>query len=86
MSKDTLAKHNKFICKHSLDLTLLSDEEGSLCEAYGVWVEKNLYGRKYMGIERATCLIDAQGKIAHIWRKVKVNDHVEDVLGEAKSL
>ncbi|MAH05875.1 MAG: thioredoxin-dependent thiol peroxidase [Pseudomonadota bacterium] len=86
VSKDTLAKHNKFICKHSLDLTLLSDEEGSLCEAYGVWVEKNLYGRKYMGIERATFLIDAQGKIAHIWRKVKVKDHVEDVLEKAKSL
>lgn len=86
VSKDTQAKHNKFICKHSLDLTLVSDEEGTLCESYGVWVEKSLYGRKYMGIERATFLVDADGKIAHIWRKVKVNGHVEDVLEKAKAL
>ena len=86
VSKDTVAKHDKFIDKHQLDLTLVSDEEGQACEAYGVWVEKNMYGRKYMGIERATYLINAEGKIAHIWRKVKVKEHVEAVLEEAKKL
>ena len=86
ISKDKVAKHDKFITKYDLDLTLVSDEEGAACEAFGVWVEKNLYGKKYMGIERATFLIGKDGKIAHIWRKVKVKEHVEAVLEQAKGL
>jgi peroxiredoxin Q/BCP len=86
ISKDKVAKHDKFITKYDLDLTLVSDEEGAACEAFGVWVEKNLYGKKYMGIERATFLIGKDGKIAHIWRKVKVKEHVEAVLEQAKQL
>jgi len=85
-SKDTAAKHDKFIEKHALDVALISDEEGALMEAYGVWVEKNMYGRKYMGIERATYLIDAKGIIRQIWRKVRVKGHVEAVLEAAKAL
>jgi peroxiredoxin Q/BCP len=84
ISKDKVAKHDKFIDKHNLDLTLIADEDGAACEAFGVWVEKNLYGRKYMGIERATFLIDADGKVLHVWRKVKVKEHVEAVLAEAQ--
>ena len=86
ISKDKVAKHDKFIDKHALNLTLVADEDGAACEAFGVWVEKNLYGRKYMGIERATFLLDQDGKIAHIWRKVKVKEHVEAVLEQAKQL
>lgn len=86
MSKDTAAKHDKFIGKHDLTVTLASDEEGSCIENYGVWVEKNMYGRKYMGIERATFLIDKNGIIQNIWRKVKVKVHVEAVLEAAKGL
>jgi peroxiredoxin Q/BCP len=84
ISKDKVAKHDKFIDKHSLDLTLIADEEGTACAEFGVWVEKNLYGRKYMGIERATFLIDAEGKVLQVWRKVKVKEHVEAVLSEAQ--
>tara|TARA_R110000868_G_scaffold173548_1_gene409714 strand:- start:985 stop:1464 length:480 start_codon:yes stop_codon:yes gene_type:complete len=84
ISKDKVAKHDKFIEKHSLDITLIADEEGAACETFGVWVEKNLYGRKYMGIERATFLIDAKGKVLQVWRKVKVKEHVEAVLAEAE--
>lgn len=80
ISKDTVAKHGKFRAKYNLSVPLLSDEEGSVCSDYGVWVEKNMYGRKYMGIERATFLIDESGKIAEIWRKVKVPGHAEAVL------
>jgi peroxiredoxin Q/BCP len=65
---------------------LLTDEDGSMCEAYGVWVEKNMYGKKSMGIERATYLIDAEGKVAQVWRKVKVPGHVEDVLCAVQAL
>ncbi|RED53651.1 thioredoxin-dependent thiol peroxidase [Aestuariispira insulae] len=86
VSKDTVAKHDKFKAKYELPFTLASDEDGSVCEAYGTWVEKNMYGRKYMGIERATFLIDAEGKLARIWRKVKVKGHVEDVLEAVKAL
>ncbi len=86
MSKDTAAKHDKFIAKHNLSVLLASDESGAALEAYGVWVEKNMYGRKYMGTERATFLIDKQGKIAQIWRKVKVADHVDVVLEAAQAL
>ena len=78
-SKDSVAKHEKFAAKYELPFPLLSDEDGTLCEDYGVWVEKNMYGRKYMGIERTTFLIDENGKIEQIWRKVKVKDHIKDI-------
>ena len=81
-----MAKHDKFTAKHDLTVPLLSDENGEITEAYGVWVEKNMYGKKSMGIERATYLIDAQGDIAKIWRKVKVPGHVEAVLDAVKAL
>ncbi|MFA3917874.1 peroxiredoxin [Ruegeria hyattellae] len=84
ISRDTVAKHDKFVAKHGLTTTMLSDAESDVCEQYGVWVEKNMYGRKSMGIERATYLIDAAGRIAHIWRKVKVPGHVEEVLQAVK--
>ena len=80
ISKDTVAKHDKFTAKHDLTVPLLSDAEGAVCEAYGVWVEKNMYGKKSMGIERATYLIAADGTIAQVWRKVKVPGHAEAVL------
>lgn len=79
ISKCSVSKHDKFKAKYDLNFPLASDEDGDACERYGVWVEKNMYGRKYMGIERATFLIDESGKIAQIWRKVKVKDHIEDV-------
>ena len=84
VSKDTVAKHDKFIAKHELDVVLGSDEDGAMIENYGVWVEKNMYGRKYMGIERATYLIGPDGKILEIWRKVRVKDHVTKVLEAVK--
>ena len=86
VSKDSPAKHDKFKAKYDLNFPLAADEDGQLCEAYGVWVEKNMYGRKYMGIERTTFLIDEQGTIQHIWRKVKVKDHIEDVAQTLESL
>ena len=86
ISRDTVAKHDKFVAKHSLTTPLLSDAESTVCEDYGVWVEKNMYGRKSMGIERSTFLIDADGKIAQIWRKVKVPGHVDAVLEAVKAL
>jgi len=84
VSKDTVKKHDKFIAKYDLGIPLISDEEGAICENYGVWVEKSMYGKTYMGIERATFLIAADGKIAQIWRKVKVAGHVEAVLAAVK--
>ncbi|MDC0135320.1 peroxiredoxin [Sulfitobacter sp.] len=86
ISRDTMAKHDKFAAKHDLTVPLLSDEEGTVTEAYGVWVEKNMYGKKSMGIERATYLISADGNIAQIWRKVKVPGHVEEVLEAVRAL
>lgn len=86
VSKDTVAKHDKFKAKYDLTFPLASDEDGAVCEAYGTWVEKSMYGRKYVGIDRATFLIDGDGKLAKIWRKVKVPGHVEDVLAAVKSL
>ena len=86
VSKDTIAKHDKFRDKYDLSVTLLSDAEGDVCERYGVWVETNMYGKKYMGIERATFLIDGDGKIARIWRKVKVPGHAEAVLEAVNEL
>ncbi len=84
VSKDTVAKHETFIAKHDIDVVLGSDEDGSMIEDYGVWVEKNMYGKKYMGIERATYLIGPDGKILEIWRKVRVKDHVETVLNAVR--
>lgn len=78
-SKDSVKSHDKFIAKHNLKIPLLSDEEGALVEKYGVWVEKNMYGRKYMGIERATFLIDETGTVRQIWRKVRVAGHIDAV-------
>ena len=86
ISKDSVAAHGKFIDKYGLKVALVSDTEGEALEAYGVWVEKNMYGRKYMGIERATFLIDRDGRIARVWRKVKVPGHAEAVLVEARAL
>ncbi|WP_373088497.1 thioredoxin-dependent thiol peroxidase [Sneathiella sp.] len=86
VSKDSVAKHAKFRAKHDLSVILAADDDGATCEAYGVWVEKNMYGRKYMGIERATFLIDGDGVIREIWRKVKVKNHVEAVLEAAAAL
>ena len=86
VSKDPPAKHEKFIAKHDLAIDLATDADGSVTEAFGVWVEKNMYGRKYMGIQRATFLIDAKGKVEKVWPKVKVAGHAEDVLAEAKAL
>lgn len=85
-SKDTAAKHDKFIAKHDLGVRLVSDEDAAMIENYGVWVEKNMYGRKYMGIERATFLIDAEGIVRQIWRKVKVKGHADAVLDAVKAL
>jgi peroxiredoxin Q/BCP len=80
VSRDTAVKHGKFRKKYGLNVLLGSDEDGSVTEAYGVWVEKSLYGRQYMGIERATFLIGPDGVIRQIWRKVKVAGHAEQVL------
>ncbi|GIT92446.1 peroxiredoxin [Jannaschia pagri] len=85
VSKDPVAKHDKFIAKHSLGIILVSDENGTTCEDYGVWVEKNMYGKKYMGIERATYLIGADGMIKQVWRKVKVPGHADAVLEAVKA-
>ena len=85
ISRDTVAKHDKFSAKYGLQVTLASDEDGKVCERYGVWVEKSMYGRTYMGVERATFLIDEKGKIIEIWRKVRVPGHVEDVLKAVKA-
>jgi len=79
-SRDTVEKHDKFIAKHGLGIRLLSDEDGKTCEAYGVWVEKNMYGRKSMGIQRATFLIGTDGRIRAAWPKVRVAGHADEVL------
>ena len=86
VSRDSVKSHDKFKAKYALSFTLGSDEAGAVTEAYGVWVEKSMYGRSYMGIERATFLIGADGRIARIWRKVKVAGHVAEVLAAAKAL
>ncbi len=86
ISADPVARHEKFRAKHDLTIILGSDEECEIIGVYGVWVEKNMYGRKYMGIERASFLIDNKGKIAQIWRKVRLKGHVEAVLKAAQQL
>ncbi len=80
ISKDSLASHDKFTAKHDLSITLGADEDLAICEAYGVWVEKKMYGRTYMGIERSTFLIGPDGTLLQAWRKVRVPGHVEAVL------
>ena len=84
VSPDPVKSHLKFKTKHGLDLTLISDESKSMLEAYGVWAEKSMYGRKYMGVERTTFLIDEQGIITKIWNKVKVPGHAAEVLASVK--
>lgn len=86
ISRDSLKKHDNFIAKHQLTTPLLSDADGSTCEDYGTWKEKTLYGKKHWGIERSTFLIDAKGRIVQIWRKVKVDGHVDEVLAAAQAL
>ena len=86
VSQDSVAKHDKFKAKHELGVILGSDEDGAVVESYGVWVEKNMYGKKYMGIQRATVLIDKNGVVAATWPKVKVKGHAEDVLEAAQAL
>lgn len=86
VSKDTVAKHERFIAKHGLGVTLVSDADGRLCEDYGVWVEKKMYGKTHMGIERSTFLIDGVGVVRAEWRKVKVPGHVDAVLEAVRSL
>ncbi len=85
LSKCSVAKHDKFKAKYDLNFPLASDENGTTCEDYGTWGEKSMYGKKYMGIERSTFLIDENGKIQNIWRKVKVDGHVEDVIATIKN-
>ncbi|QJU56702.1 peroxiredoxin [Sphingomonas sp. AP4-R1] len=86
VSKNSPKDHAKFTAKHALTVPLATDPDGSVCEAFGAWIEKSLYGRKYMGIDRATFLIAADGTIAKIWRKVKVPGHVDAVLAAVKAL
>ena len=86
ISPDSVKKHQNFIAKHDLGVRLLADEEKEVCTAYGVWVEKSMYGRKYMGVERSTFVIDTKGKIAKAWRKVKVPGHVDEVLAAVQEL
>lgn len=84
ISKDSVKSHDKFKAKYDLQFPLASDEEDDVCERYGVWVEKSMYGRKYMGIERTTFLVDENGVIARIWPKVKVEGHTEEILAALK--
>lgn len=85
MSPDPVKQHDKFKAKHDLQVILAADEEKTTLEAYGVWQEKSMYGKKYMGVERSTFLIDGDGKITRIWRKVKVPGHAEEVLEAVKA-
>jgi peroxiredoxin Q/BCP len=86
MSPDSVKSHDKFLKKHSLGVILAADEDKAVLQAYGVWKEKSMYGKKYMGVERTTFLIDTAGKVARIWEKVKVAGHAEEVLQAVKSL
>ena len=86
ISPDSLKSHVKFRAKYGLDLTLAADEAKDMLQAYGVWAEKSMYGRKYMGVERTTVLIDRTGRVARVWSKVKVPGHAEEVLAAARAL
>ena len=86
VSRDPMKSHDKFIGKYDLAVPLVSDEDGRISDAFGTWVEKSMYGRKYMGMERATYLIGADGRVLRAWRKVKVPNHAQDVLQMAREL
>ncbi len=86
ISKDTVAAHDKFCRKYGLGIVLVSDAEGTVCEDYGTWKEKSMYGKTYMGIERTTVLIDAAGRVAQVWEKVKVKDHADEVLAAVRAV
>jgi len=86
VSKDGAKQHDKFIAKHGLNVILASDADSDICETYGTWAEKSMYGKKYFGIERTTFLIDGEGRVARIWNKVKVPGHVDEVLAAAQAL
>ena len=86
VSKDSVKAHDKFCKKHGLGIVLVSDEAGQTCEDYGVWLEKSMYGKTYMGIERTTVLIDGEGKVARVWPKVSVKGHVEAVIQALQNL
>lgn len=86
VSRDSMAKHDKFIAKHALAVPLVSDEDGRISGAFGTWIEKSMYGRKYMGMERATFLIAADGRVARVWRKVKVPGHAAETLTAVREL
>jgi thioredoxin-dependent peroxiredoxin len=86
VSRDPVKKIERFREKFGLNAVLATDEPGTMVEAYGVWVEKSMYGRSYMGLERATFLIDAQGRVARVWRKVRTKGHAEEVLAAARAL
>jgi thioredoxin-dependent peroxiredoxin len=86
VSPDSPASHDKFIKKHGLEVDLASSEDKAMLEAYGVWAEKSMYGKKYMGVERTTLLIDGNGQVLRVWNKVKVPGHAEDVLNAARTL
>jgi peroxiredoxin Q/BCP len=86
VSRDDMKKHDKFIAKYDLTVTLASDGDGAISDAFGTWVQKSMYGRKYMGMERSTFLIDAEGRVVREWRKVKVPGHAEEVLAAVRAL
>ena len=86
VSKDSVKAHDKFCKKHGLGIVLVSDEVGQTCEDYGVWLEKSMYGKTYMGIERTTVLIDGAGKVARVWNKVSVKGHADEALAAARAL
>jgi peroxiredoxin Q/BCP len=86
VSRDPMKKHEKFIDKYGLSVPLVSDEDGRISDAFGTWVQKSMYGRKYMGMERSTFLIGADGRVLREWRKVKVPNHAQDVLAAAREL
>ncbi len=86
ISKDSVKSHDKFVAKHGLSVILASDEGNDTCERYGVWAEKSMYGKKYMGIERSTFLVDGAGTVRQVWPKVKVDGHAEEVLEAVKAL
>ncbi len=86
ISPDSVKSHGRFKAKHGITVTLLSDETKEMLQTYGLWVEKSMYGRKYMGVERTTLLLDASGKVAQVWEKVKVPGHAQEVLEAARRL
>ena len=86
VSKDSVKSHDKFCKKHGLSIVLASDEAGHTCEDYGVWVEKSMYGKTYMGVERTTVLIDGEGRVARVWPKVSVKGHADEVLAAVRAL